>query len=145
MSGIVARQRGGIKVRSSTRYNCYGYALNMEEWLVLDNFRYSHTEEEKRNVLTDCTIELLRTWSNFNIEIESDPFKKLPDNRYMIAFRIANGDFHFAKRAKNNHWYHKQGSFDIAPISIQKLLDCAWYSSIRKYDSKIVFFSLDAH
>lgn len=132
-------------MRSSPDYNCYGYALNIESWLVLDSFEYTDTREEKDEVLSDCVDELLKEWSCFNIKIESNPFEKLSENRYMIAFRIANGDFHFAKRAKNNHWYHKMGSCDIETMSISKLLDKAWYSTFREYDSDIVFFSLDIH
>ena len=132
-------------MRSSPKYNCYGYALNIEEWLELDDFEGTYTKKERKRVLLNCVNELLKQWSCFNIKIESNPFEKLPENRYMIAFRIADMDFHFAKRAKNNHWYHKMGSYDIETMSISKLLNRAWHSTFREYDSDIVFFSLDVH
>lgn len=134
-------------------YNCGGYALNLFSWYCPWDEDASETETPLARAYWDgdyfepdelfaptmrcvqnmlAEIPTLRLLTGINDDIRS--------NEYMLAFRISyDGDFHFAKRASNGVWYHKQGGSEyIRKIAINELLNTAWCD---RYDGPLVFFA----
>lgn len=127
-------------------YNCMGYALDTYSWLIAyledeetDAFDYGVDKEEQEKVLMSCAKYLLNNFSL--VPITREQAYNACGRKQIIAFRIAEYDFHFMVRRKNGSWYHKMGSQDIHRIDKEKVFANVWSNNCGDvYDSEILFF-----
>ena len=127
-------------------YNCMGYALDAYSWLIAyledeetNAFDYGVDKEEQEKVLMSCAKYLLNNFSL--IPITREQAYNACGRKQIIAFRIAEYDFHFMVRRKNGSWYHKMGSQDIHRIDKDKVFADEWRNNCGDiYDSEILFF-----
>ena len=126
-------------------YNCMGYALGTYSWLFAyledgetDPFNYGVDKEEQEEVLMSCARYLL---DNFPlVPITREEAYNIHSKKEIVAFRIAEYDFHFMVRRKNGSWYHKMGSTSICRINKEKVFAPVWKNFYDIYDSEILFF-----
>ena len=127
-------------------YNCMGYALDAYSWLIAyledeetDAFGYGVEKKDQEKVLMSCAKYLL---NNFPlVPITREQAYNACGRKQIIAFRIAEYDFHFMVRGKNGNWYHKMGSQNIHRIDKEKVFADVWRNdSGDVYDSEILFF-----
>lgn len=127
-------------------YNCMGYALDTYSWLIAymedgetDPFNVGVDKEEQEEILMSCAKYLL---NNFSLTpITREEAYNTHDKKEIVAFRIAEYDFHFMVRRKNGGWYHKMGSQDIHRIDKDKVFADEWRNNSGDiYDSEILFF-----
>lgn len=122
--------------------NCMGYALGIHAWLFpydLFNPQHPRTPFDKHQDLDFCTNYLLENYC-FLTRISRENAYNAKKGKYIIAFRLAEDDFHFMLRHPNGHWYHKRGAYKIAPIAKEKVFSDAWQTICCRYDSETVFF-----
>lgn len=115
-------------------YNCAGYALGCFSWYCPFNYHEPDVEENVTKILQD--------FGNVRV-VRSE--KELEDNEYLIAFRTNYRDFHFMKKAKNGHWYEKQGGHpSIFNVKEEEVFSKAWcsYRSDGGYTSRITLFAV---
>ena len=126
-------------------YNCMGYALDTYSWLYAylkdgetDPFDYGVDKSEQEEVLESCAEYLL---DNFPLApITREEAYNARDKKEIVAFRIAEYDFHFMVRRKNGSWYHKMGSTEIRRVNKEYVFAPVWKSNSDIYDSEILFF-----
>ena len=126
-------------------YNCMGYALDTYSWLFAylkdgetDPFNYGVDKSEQEEVLKSCAEYLL---DNFPlVPITREEAYNARGKKEVVAFRIAEYDFHFMVRRKNGSWYHKMGSTSICRINKEVVFAVVWKSNHDIYDSEILFF-----
>ena len=126
-------------------YNCMGYALDTYSWLFAylkdgetDPFDYGVDKSEQKEVLKSCAEYLL---DNFPLSpITREEAYNARGKKEIVAFRIAEYDFHFMVRRKNGSWYHKMGSTEIRRINKEDVFAPMWKSNLDIYDSEILFF-----
>lgn len=126
-------------------YNCMGYALDTYSWLYAylkdgetDPFDYGVDKSEQEEVLKSCAEYLL---DNFPlVPITREEAYNARGKKEIVAFRIAEYDFHFMVRRKNGSWYHKMGSTSISRIDKEVVFADVWKSNLDIYDSEILFF-----
>ena len=127
-------------------YNCMGYALDTYSWLFAylkdgetDPFNYGVDKSEQEEVLKSCAEYVL---DNFPlVPITREEAYNARGKKEVVAFRIAEYDFHFMVRRKNGSWYHKMGSQDIHRIDKDKVFANVWKNNSGDvYDSEILFF-----
>lgn len=127
-------------------YNCMGYALDTYSWLIAyledeetNAFDYGVDKEEQEKVLMSCAKYLLNNFSL--VPITREQAYNACGRKQIIAFRIAEYDFHFMVRRKNGSWYHKMGSQNIRRIDKGRVFADVWRNdSGDVYDSEILFF-----
>lgn len=127
-------------------YNCMGYALDTYSWLIAyledeetDAFDDGVDKEEQEKVLMSCAKYLLNNFSL--VPITREQAYNACGRKQIIAFRIAEYDFHFMVLRKNGSWYHKMGSQDIHRIDKEKVFADVWRNDCGDvYDSEILFF-----
>ena len=130
-------------------YNCGGYALNTFNWYRpsddedFDYGEFEMSEEEMAIQTQKCVDYMLEQFDGLLRVIKGT--WELKENEYMIAFKIdGNGenDFHYCKRAKNGHWYHKMGQYPIMRIKKEKVFKDKWVFEDITYYGKTVFFAM---
>lgn len=127
-------------------YNCMGYALDTYSWLIVyledgetDPFSVGVDKEEQEEILMSCEKYLLNNFSL--VPITREEAYNTHGKKQIIAFRIAEYDFHFMVRRKNGSWYHKMGSLDIHRIKKEEVFANVWSNNNGVvYDSEILFF-----
>ena len=137
------------KNTSSRVYNCGGYALNTFNWYRPsddEHFDYGMDEmtEEEMTIQTQKCVDYMLKQFNGLLRVIQGSWE-LEKNEYMIAFKIdggGNNDFHFCKRLKNGHWYHKQGQYPISRIKKKKVFKEEWIFENIAYYGKTVFFAM---
>lgn len=130
-------------------YNCGGYALNTFNWYRPsddEDFDYGEFEmdEEEMTIQTQKCVDYMIKQFNGLLRVVKGTWE-LKENEYMIAFKIdGNGanDFHYCKRAKNGHWYHKMGQYPIMRIKKEKVFKDKWVFDEITYYGKTVFFAM---
>ena len=107
-------------------YNCMGYALDTYSWLIAymedgetDPFSVGVDKEEQEEILMSCAKYLLNNFSL--VPVTREQAYNVRGKKQIIAFRIAEYDFHFMVRRKNGSWYHKMGSQDIHRINKEEV------------------------
>ena len=125
----------GTRNAQNTRafeYNCGGYALNTYSWycphdIGSDRCYGSYSESGMKKTTQNAVAFMLKEFSDLRVIKD---IKELAQDEYAIAFRIGGvdgvHDFHFMKRAKNGHWYHKRGGCRIQPIKKEKVFGEEW-------------------
>ena len=132
-------------------YNCMSYALGVfDDWLGLDTFDFSFTEEDNENEDIDyellneiffaCCIEIE---DNFNVRRLIDSSSPIEEDERLIAFRVGANDFHFARKNSDGTWTHKPGCGYIREMPEEELFSEAWCTQRRyPYISEIAFFAV---
>lgn len=141
------KKKRNIKNTPKYLYNCGGYALNCFSWYIptseeeaIPTTFCAETDQDIKEITQKCVNYMLNEISTLRVYNGKNPLTvKLNSDEYLIAFRISSGgDFHFLKRASNNHWFHKRGgSYYIDTIKTSKIFD-NWDFSYN-YDGPIVF------
>jgi hypothetical protein len=130
-------------------YNCGGYALNTFNWYRpadSEDFDYGEFEmdEEEMAIQTQKCVDYMLEQFDGLLRVIQGTWE-LKENEYMIAFKIdGNGenDFHYCKRAKNGHWYHKMGQYPIMKIKKEKVFKDKWVFEDITYCGKTVFLAM---
>lgn len=142
-------KRRNIKNTDKNLYNCGGYALGTFSWYCpnaeeddpfgLWNFIFSPLPipELMERVTASAVEQMLIEFADLRVittlaEVKSD--------EYPIAFRVSHdGDFHYVKRARNGHWYHKLGSDSrICRMAESVVFSKDWG---YRYDGRIVLLA----
>lgn len=129
-------------------FNCGGYALNtycwitpytMTPWTFYDNKKKGNENFEKS--LEHSVNYMLKVFKD-KLRIIED-LHELKENEYAVAYRMGRDDFHFMKRKKNGHWYHKMGMSEIEKISKREVFADKWTNNYGDiYNSRIVLFAV---
>lgn len=107
--------------------NCFGYAVDIKEWLLPSNDDSGY-------------------WQDMVHELQSDYGLKLVEKSEMVlgkeyvAYRYGSRDFHFMKRDAKGHWRHKMGGRYAQPISQKEVFKKSWYFGGAFYNSKLYLF-----
>ena len=111
--------------------NCMGYALGINEWLLVPWWRDSSVKE--------CAEWLADT---YNLKIVKKRDMK-PGKEY-IVFRKSSVDFHFARRSADGHWRHKPGWSYVRPMKEKEVFASYWSnpSGTCWYNSTPVIFEV---
>jgi len=140
------RNRKNVSQRAC---NCGGYALNTFNWYAPSDDRYfdygeeEMSEEEMAIQTQKCVDFMVKQFGGLLRVIKGS--WELQKDEYMIAFKIDGGgenDFHYCKRLKNGHWYHKMGSLPIMKIKKEKVFKEHWIFENIAYYGKTVFFAM---
>ena len=133
--------------KNVNKFNCYSYAVNhRSEWLTIPEAghftrKYGSTwdfledVEGSINELAKYFVveEILLNFPEYVI-VDKKDIKK---GTRLIAFKMADNDYHFMKRFPNGHWFHKRGGLPIEPIKTKSALAKEW--SNGRYYSKTIF------
>lgn len=132
--GKVARAENGM-------YNCMSYALGIfNDWLNLDEFTWSDNDDAVEEIASWCAIELERNYNCRPLNSHLDHLKK---GERMIAMRIGQDDFHFARLNSDGVWTHKTGGGTIKVMPEEELLGDCWCSArMCPYISTVYFFAV---
>lgn len=109
--------------------NCMGYALGINRWLLVEDWRYRNIE--------DMTQELVE---HYNLKVVKRSEMVL--GKTYIAFRVSREDFHFMKRGKDGHWRHKPGWNYVRSIREKDVFANQWRSGMLYYNSRVVLFEV---
>lgn len=118
-------------------YNCAGYALGCFSWYhPIFPDCYCHSVQENTEYAIKC---ILNDFPNVR-QVES--LQEVGKDEFAIAFRMSSDcmDFHFFLRHLNKHWFHKQGTYPVHPIS-EKEVFARSYGDFHKYSGPIVLFA----
>lgn len=133
--------------KSHHQWNCFGYAIGVNEWFDIPNFNdYYFTNSNINYVLEQCVNWLLENY-NF-LEICNSPNDYNKKKEILIAFRIGIdyntgwGDFHFMRYCRDNKWHTKNGQLSEKIYPYQEDIFSPW---VRTYDdytynSEVIFF-----
>lgn len=70
------------------------------------------------------SIRLLQILDGDNCHYYDDKFvKMLKEDEYLITYRLASDDFHYARRMSDGRWYHKRGYLPIEEVSDNDLFN----------------------
>ena len=127
-------------------YNCAGYALGTFSWYSPHDeeeqgiFFWGHwwnTEEEMEKVTNMAVAQMLNDFADLRIIHSLDECAK---DEYAIAFRISeDGDFHYVRRARNGHWFHKMGAYwEIYTMTQEEVFSDLW---CNRYNGRLVLFA----
>lgn len=132
------RNVGNTPIRE---YNCAGYALGTYSWYCPDEENEKHgwdwnIKGRKRKYLKTAIEKMLCEFPNLR-RIKS--VKDCGVNEYVIAFRLADDDFHYMKRGQNGVWYEKCGNGSIHRVPQTDVFVRTWHG---RYKGKIVLFAM---
>ena len=113
-------------VKPWNRANCFGYAVGVNRWLLL--------EDEYEN----GPWELL----DRNPDWRAVEKKDMVLGKSYVAFRYGYHDFHFMFRDHKGHWTHKQGGQRVAAISQKDVLHKFWPGHHTLYTSKVYLYEV---
>ncbi len=135
------RHRTASNTRVNT-YNCAGYALECFSW-----YCPRHGESSWRDYEFDSIEEAIKkTQIAVDTMLEDFPdlrvvqsLAEIRPDEYAILFRISSdGDFHYLKRDRQNHWRHKMGSGYATKIMPTKYIFDEW---CHRYDGPIIIMA----
>lgn len=129
-------------------YNCGGYALETFNWYCPyredekgEFWTYwgelndeDYTKEEVLRLTTERMIEEFKGCLRVIQDVS-----ELQEGEYAIAYRIADDDFHFAKRNSKGLWFEKRGS--EPKILIMKKEEVFGENWNDRYDSEVVLLA----
>lgn len=131
-------------IRNSDKgyYNCGGYALNTFTWYLPYNkgesfFDFDLDTPEGMQAATYRAVT--RMLSEIpKLRVIADP-SDAGKGEYVLAFRIGRSDFHFVKRGRNHHWYHKMGGrSEIEKMTEEEVFASSWF---HRYNGPLVLFA----
>jgi len=135
-----ANSNRNIRNTSKSSYNCGGYALECFSWYCpkgFNDFDFGFDDwDEAMQKTRDCVDVMLADFPDLRIVHTLD---EVQDNEYAILFRLSSdGDFHYLKRDRGNHWHHKIG--DSRHIETIKTANIFGVWNFR-YDGPIVILA----
>ena len=122
-------------------YNCGGYALEcfswycpkMEDSWFSDPFGFDSKEEAIEK--TEKCVEIML--NDFPTMRRVQSLDEVRSDEYAILFRVSSdGDFHYLKRDKSNHWRHKMGNSPVIDTIKKRDIFKKWCHG--RYDGPIV-------
>ena len=117
-------------------YNCGGYALESFSW-YLPRHENIPVGREYDSTIEDCVKVMMEDFPNLRVITSVDDLR---ENEYAVAFRLSDDDFHYIKRARNGHWYHKMGnSHDIRTMKKEIVFSESWGDG---YDGEIALLAI---
>jgi hypothetical protein len=126
-------------------YNCAGYALGIYSWYHPEDVKFQWgfpfcLKGQKRKYIKSVIDIVTRDFPDLRV-IKS--VKDAQPDEYVIAFRVADYDFHFIKRGMNNVWYSKYGGAPIRRLTTEEVFSRAWnnYFGVATYKGKITLFA----
>lgn len=120
-------------------YNCAGFALGTFSWYCPDEEEHNERWTLRRRIRkyrANAIQKMLDEFPNLRLIKKVD---ECANNEYVIAFRLADNDFHYIKRGLDNVWYHKRGICSIERISQEEVFGKTWYD---RYKGKITLFAM---
>ena len=131
----VLRKRN-IRNTEKRFYNCGGYALESFSW-YLPRHDNTPTGRDYGSTIEDCVEAMLEDFPNLRVITSIDDLR---ENEYAVAFRLSDCDFHYIKRARNGHWFHKMGgSHYISTMKEEVVFSESWG---RGYDGEIALLAI---
>lgn len=110
---------------SNAHYNCFGYAVNFHDWLLVG----------------DDYFAFATLWyDQFGLKAVNREDMVL-GKRY-VAFRYCADDFHFCRRDANGHWRHKMGGQPPKTISQKAVFSSHWDTGFHRYNSKVYLYEV---
>jgi len=74
---------------------------------------------------------------------EQDFLKRLKKGEYLVAMRLAEDDFHFARRMEDGSWWHKPGDLEIRKMENPNLYSISNWCD--RYYGNIAIFAVRPH
>lgn len=74
---------------------------------------------------------------------EKDFLKRLKKGEYLVAMRLAEDDYHFARRMEDGSWWHKPGGWEIRKMYDNDLYDMENWCD--RYYGNIAMFAVRPH
>lgn len=136
----VMKDTGGRIVKYPTdAYNCMGYAFGIYDWLDIDAFFETDNIDDMNDCLYDCAAELEERYGCRRIKHP----KAITKHERVIAMRVSEDDFHFARLNSDGTWTHKPGFWTIRNMTEEELYSDAWCDYRHcPYISEIIFFAV---
>ena len=117
-------------------YNCGGYALESFSWYVPE-LNGDDVCRADGTTIEDCVKAMEEDFPNLR---RIQEIGELKENEYAVAFRLSDYDFHYIKRARNGHWYHKMGGLHyINTMKEEVVFSESWG---RGYDGEIALLAI---
>ena len=129
-------RKRNIKNTEKRIYNCGGYALESFSWYIpmLDGV---HVCRAEGTTIDYCVQAMMIDFPNLR---RIQTLDELKENEYAVAFRLSDYDFHYIKRARNGHWFHKMGSsYYISTMKEEVVFSESWG---RGYDGEIALLAI---
>ena len=154
-----------------TGYNCMGFAFGSYDWDTIDSGGYYPDEDVDKEIYRDdeatdkdillSAVDDVLTYSNYSYKNgyiyphirfldlytfsskEEDFVKMLDDDEYLVAMRLDEDDFHFARRMKDGSWWHKPGRWEIRKMNDNDLYNEANWCD--RYYGNIAMFAVRPH
>ena len=152
LSGCAAKTDYGAastyKPTTSTKYNCYAYALGETEWKYVggspDAVQDFSVENVAQMVLDDAKAD------GRSMRIIDSYDSPINPNEYRIALRTGEADYHFMLQHSDGSWSHKPSSLPSRLIAGDNPSEIAWdgYAKTGRvicnnyYNSKTVYFAV---
>ena len=152
LSGCAAKTDYGeastYKPTTSTKYNCYAYALGETEWKYVggspDAVQDFSVENVAQMVLDDAKAD------GRSMRIIDSYDSPINPNEYRIALRTSEADYHFMLQHSDGSWSHKSSSLPSRLIAGDNPSEIAWdgYAKTGRvicnnyHDSKTVYFAV---
>ena len=136
------KNRRNVRNTITREYNCAGYALGTFSWYCPDEegeYGYGWNwslKGRKRKYMKNAIEKMLAEFPNLR---RINTVKQCGVNEYVIAFRLAENDFHFMKRGQNGVWYEKCGCGSIHRVPQEDVFARNWRG---RYTGKIVLFAM---
>ena len=125
-----------IKNTTKCTYNCGGYALESFSW-YLPRLNGDDVCRADGTTIEDCVKAMEEDFPNLR---RIQEISELKENEYAVAFRLSDYDFHYIKRARNGHWYHKMGCLHyINTMKEEVVFSESWG---RGYDGEIALLAI---
>ena len=105
--------------------NCFGYALGIKRWLLV---QYFHSKTNKKLA------------QHFEAAFQLTPVKKqdMVLGKEYLAMRFdSKSVYHFVWRGKKGHWRHKMASKQVESISQKEVFSKYW---LRRYHGSIYLY-----
>ena len=137
LSGCAAKTDYGeastYKPTTSTKYNCYAYALGETEWKYVggspDAVQDFSVENVAQMVLDDAKAD------GRSMRIIDSYDSPINPNEYRIALRTSEADYHFMLQHSDGSWSHKPSSLLSRLIAGDNPSEIAWMGMQRQVES----------
>ena len=120
-------------------YNCGGYALGTKDWFIPYDVKNNGLKSNfNKNDLAELTNFMQDIFTN--VRLVRTPKDALRGER-LIAFRLAENDFHFVKvNKRNNTFMHKMGWLRIEEMPKEEFYNTMGWGC--RYNSEIKYFAI---
>lgn len=154
-----------------TGYNCMGFAFGSYDWDMIDSCGYYPDEDVDKEIYRDdeatdkdillSAVDDVLTYSDYLYEDgykyphirfldlyteeseEKEFVKMLEKDEYLVAMRLDEDDFHFARRMEDGSWWHKPGNQEIRKMENPNLYSISNWCN--RYYGNIAIFAVRPH